>query len=276
MQTTKPQIENPEIINLAKLNKAQNLVHIIPKVDSKVHQTTNEVLNKLDTLCLENIKQVDEVEDKSKDIKPRSPADLRILFRFNCGFCYNNYSKITVPKYFHKKCSQCQGKCDLVVLRCSSTILYGGYICSGCTARFLAVFKLSKLEQFTPYCSNCKCYTKVYQILLNKSKISVKNINLYHCNLCGKIKRKAYYSLNKIIKKKDHKIDYEPHCCGKKCYYWKLEREFQYIKLDEEGNSPSYYESLKYPSTFEYLSVQGKIKCLGEEKSNENKTVLHD
>ena len=275
MQTAKPQIENPENLNVAKFNKPQAIVQSIVKEDVKATLIEDKILVKLAKLSVEENDakaNEDDVKANEDDIRQaKSPSDLRILFRFNCGFCYNNYSKITVPKYFSKKCSQCQGKCDLVVLRCSSSILYGGYICSGCSARFLAVFKLSKLEQFTPFCNKCKCYTKVYQILLNKSKISVKNINLYHCNGCGKVKRKAYYSLNKIIKKNDNKLDYEPFCCGKQTSYWKLEREFQFIKLDEEGNSPSYYESLKYPSTFEYLSVQGMMKCKIDGKSNESK-----
>lgn len=218
-------------------------------------------------------------KNKENEILPKGEkklkraSDLRILFRFNCGFCFKNYSTITVPKYFQKSCFSCRSRCDLVVLRCTEKVLYGGYICSGCSAKFLAVFKLNNIEVFTPYCDDCSCYTKVYHILLNKSKISVRNINVYRCSNCGYLKKMAYYSVNNLIKK-DQLMNLIPYCCGKVMEYNKLDRVFTHIKLDDEGNSPSYYESQKYNSAFDYLL--NRTKTFNKEKEMINESITQD
>lgn len=189
--------------------------------------------------------------DKSKDsavnqICVKELSELKILFRFNCGQCCKNCSKITVSKMFSKTCRKCNFTCELVVLRCNESILFGGYICSGCNERFLAKFPMKQLEKISPSCVNCNIPTKVYQILLNKSKISVRNIVVYKCKVCKASRNKAFYSKSKILKKKNSKSDSIPTCCDNKLMkYSKLIRIFSFIKLDTNGNSPSYYEKNK-------------------------------
>lgn len=199
-----------------------------------------------------SIKKLQKTEVK-EEYQTKSPIkkakDLRILFRFNCGKCHSNYSKITIAKHFKKACRICSNDCHLVVLRCTSKVLYGGYSCDGCNDKFLSVFDFNLIYDFIPYCNECKVYTRVYHILLNKSKISVKNLIVYECVDCGFICNKAYYSVNKLLKKRT----IPPNCCGRSMKYMKYEREFNFIKLDVNGNSPSYYESLKYNNTFDYL-----------------------
>lgn len=256
-------IDNPEMNSLtqSQTKNGKPLHKLFSELS--INQSINKTnLNKVN-------KEHETINKEEKKLKRAN--DLRILFRFNCGYCFKNYSTITVPKYFQKTCFGCKCKCDLVVLRCTEKVLYGGYICSGCNAKFLAVFKLNTIEAFTPYCEDCKCYTKVYHILLNKSKISVRNINVYQCLNCGYLKKMAYYSVNNLIKK-NQSMSLLPKCCGAEMVYSKLERIFTHIKLDDEGNSPSYYESQKYNSAFDYLLNRTKTFNREKEMRNENPT----
>lgn len=229
--------ENPEKLTATNLNK-----QIINKEDSCTDKTYNTKAEK-EGEELKNEKQIE---------------DLRILLRFNCRGCSYNYSKITNPSIFNKKCKDCNGTCCLVVLRCNVDTLYGGYICLGCNCRFLTGFDFLDLESVTPLCSFCNLYTKVYQILLNKSKICIKNIKMYTCSICNSIHYDAYYNRGKAIvndtiiskniksKYSYNQIDKAPYCCKIKMDYWKLKREFTFIQLDNNGNSPSYYNNLKF------------------------------
>lgn len=219
-----------------------------PEETSKSNQENSQ------TTSIKEQKKTEAKEDCINKSLIKKAKDLRILFRFNCGKCHSNYSKITIAKQFKKVCRICSCDCHLVVLRCTSKVLYGGYSCDGCNDKFLSVFDFNLIYEFIPYCNECKVYTRVYHILLNKSKISVKNLIVYECVDCGFICNKAYYSVNKLLKKRTS----PPNCCGRSMKYTKYEREFTFIKLDVNGNSPSYYESLKYNNTFDFLM---KRKC---------------
>lgn len=230
-----------------KYKKQIPIVPVIPKANdfSEIEEIAKTTENEVDKQLENNNQNLEQVD--TSNVTEKQIDQLRILLRFNCGSCNYNYSKITSPKYFDKKCKDCKSNCYLVVLRCNDDTLLGGYTCKSCNARFLAPFNFRSLEKFTPYCKNCDLYTKVYQILLNKSKISVRNIKLFFCKRCDKIASKAYFSKGRLIKSNYKKHTYEtPMCCNSNMIYWKLRREFKFIKLDDQGNSPSYYETLKY------------------------------
>lgn len=176
--------------------------------------------------------------------------NLRILLRFNCGSCNYNFSKITSPYAFSKLCKHCNSISYLVVMRCNKSKLYGGYICIRCSKRFISYFLFETLNYFTPFCKKCSLYTKIYQVLINKSKICIKNIKEFKCDNCKVIRYIPLYNKERVnvlrsINSHGFYID-NPICCNKKMIFNKIKREFKFIELDNNGNSPNYYMSSKY------------------------------
>lgn len=161
---------------------------------------------------------------------------LRMLLRFNCGRCQRKYSKIFIPTAFSKCCEKCNNPTDLVVLRSDKTNLYGGYLCKNCENRFLTVLPMTSFKSFTPLCNNCNMYCKMYQALLNKSKISIRNIKVYVCNICQLEHTKSFYQPYGNF---DSSV---PVCCDNKCSYIEIRREFTFHKLNEEGRSENFAE----------------------------------
>lgn len=162
---------------------------------------------------------------------------LRLLIRFNCGKCQNKYSKILIPSMFLKPCEKCRSDdCELVVLRCNDNVLYGGYLCNSCDHRFLNQIEFNEFKTITPYCFDCNKVVKVYQILLNRSKISVRNEKVFICIKCFKKETQSYYQ--PYGWKKPSKM--RPICCNVPMEYSHLNRSLKYHLLDEQGRSEMY------------------------------------
>lgn len=166
------------------------------------------------------------INQDTSTIHSQASITENLLLRFHCGLCHFNTSKLIKPELFTKTCQDCFAKCCLVVIRCTESLLLGGYICTSCDNKFLSRFPFGLLSKVTPVCYYCGIKVKLYQALLNRSKVSVKNIKEFACLSCGGRRDFPYF---RISGKGDRMI-----CCGAYMKYMKLRREFRYIRL--EGN----------------------------------------
>ncbi len=271
IQTWKYESENKIVNNLQKIIRQFIIIEEYVRNDNqymslncndKVEPLNKQVYKpKTKNFCnQEEIFGCDNGEDTSNK--------LRMLLRFNCGRCQRKYSRIFIPTAFSKCCEKCNNPTDLVVLRSDETNLYGGYLCKNCENRFLTVLQMTSFKKFTPLCNNCNMYCKMYQALLNKSKISIRNIKVYVCNICKLECTKSFYQPYGNF---DSSV---PVCCGNKCSYAQIRREFTFHKLNEEGRSENFVEGktkmhLKYNNQ-KFYEKTGILKNM----TNKNSTFL--
>lgn len=221
-------------------NEIQNIDKDLEKLNIKKQFKWNDKVETLDKNLVYKPKTKNFCSQEEDifgcDSKEDTSNKLRMLLRFNCGRCQRKYSKIFIPTTFSKCCEKCNNPTDLVVLRSDKTNLYGGYLCKNCENRFLTVLPMSSFKSLTPLCNNCNMFTKMYQALLNKSKISIRNIKVYVCNSCQLEHTKSFYQPYGNF---DSTI---PICCESKCSYLEIRREFTFHKLNEEGRSENFAE----------------------------------
>lgn len=175
--------------------------------------------------------------EKNNQDKLNERAKLRLLVRFNCGKCQKKYSKILIPTMFFKSCERCnQANSELVVLRCNDNQLFGGYLCTHCEYRFLSKVEFNDFKTITPFCFDCNKVVKVYQILLNRSKISVRNEKVFICLKCHNKETQSFYQPYGWKKASNMK----PICCNIPMEYSHLNRSLKHYLLDEQGRSEMY------------------------------------
>ena len=226
--------KNNEIDTLKEYNPKTSLKTSI-KEKNEISSDENYT-SKLSSNPNENNTQNNQENNSNKTQKnssPRERSKLKMLLRFNCGKCQKKLSKIFLPESFCEPCSKCKFPADIVVLRCTNDTLYGGFLCCACESRFLVKIDMEKFKQDTPFCFDCNRHSKLYQALLNKSKISVKNIKIFICLKCKGQKTKSFYQPYGIL---DYE-NYKPHCCEERMVFYKIEREFTHYKLDDFGRS---------------------------------------
>lgn len=216
---------------------------------SKLFNTSSKSGSKTSSNKIEHKQDIEVIIRKQQKCLPKETSKegkLRMLMRFTCGKCQRRYSKIQIPDEFSKQCEKCYSLSNLVVLRCDSTNLFGGYLCLKCEHRFLQKISITEFKKVTPFCFYCDKNTTIYQVLLNRSKLSIKNQKIYQCEKCKKKANISYYQPYGI-NNKNHLI---PICCeNRRMAYTQLERSFVYHSLDAKGRS-SQYSSIMTPSSY--------------------------
>lgn len=244
--------ENPTEIVKEKIKISQIVKTFKNSLNSNInYDETNKLYNPSSKLAdnpnynQENKKKekdhTSKKDKKSSDEEKESieRSQLRLLLRFNCGTCQRKYSKIFLPYNLSCICNKCKYPSDLVVLRCDTLNLYGGYLCSSCENRFVEKIEMKKFHDITPFCNGCEKYTKMYQALLNKSKISIKNTKVFTCLECNLTHTQSFY-----LPKGNLGVG-NPKCCNNPTVFTEYSREFIYHKLDDEGRSINYSNNTK-------------------------------
>lgn len=226
-QTSTSERPNSALLNAVgrKFNRdgIETIVKPVNPKDYTKHQVPTMV-NYFDS-AKKNFSNIDKEHDKKR-------SQLRLLLRFNCGKCQKRYSQIIIPSILARECEKCKYPSDLVVLRCDDTNLIGGFLCCNCEHRFLDKLNMGEFNPVTPFCFECNKYSKMYQALINRSKISIRNEKLYYCLTCGNSKSISFYQPGKT---KPAMI-----CCENLMEYNTLNRVFKYYQLDEDGRSETY------------------------------------
>lgn len=211
---------------------------IVMDKKSSITEKSNLNLNNSSNLIKDIIK---------KSINTDIKSQIRILLRFNCGKCQNKFSKIITPSIFARKCTKCKNPSDLVVLRCNDHYLIGGFDCSSCDNQFLDKLGIFEFNSVTPFCFECKKLTKLYQALLNRSKISIRNERVYYCLTCGKFKSISFYQPLKSLS--------NTTCCNNVMEFICFNRRFTYYNLDENGRSKAYCDNNNITNSFDLESL---------------------